>query len=202
LDPIASEILAFWLGDLDPEGLASPAKRERWWKKDPAFDDEIRRRFGAEHAAVAAGRREAWRATPRGRVAEVVVLDQFSRNLFRDTAKMYAWDATALELAGRSIALGDESALETDERAFLYMPWMHSESLRDQERCLELFESLARSRTGAARDRIEGNLRFAQAHRDVIARFGRFPHRNAVLGRASTAEESAWLDDGGERFGQ
>jgi uncharacterized protein (DUF924 family) len=192
LDPIASEILAFWLGDLDPEGLASPAKRERWWKKDPAFDDEIRRRFGAEHAAVAAGRREAWRATPRGRVAEVVVLDQFSRNLFRD--------ATALELAGRSIALGDESALETDERAFLYMPWMHSESLRDQERCLELFESLARSRTGAARDRIEGNLRFAQAHRDVIARFGRFPHRNALLGRPSTPEELAFLEQPGSSF--
>ncbi len=200
MDPIASEILAFWLGELDADGLATPATFERWWKKDPAFDDEIRRRFGAEHAAVAAGRREAWRTTPRGRLAEVVVLDQFSRNLFRDTARMFAWDATALALAGQSVSLGDESALATDERVFLYMPWMHSESLRDQERCLELFEGLAGSRTGAARARVEGNLRFARAHRDVIARFGRFPHRNALLGRASTPEELAFLAQPGSSF--
>ena len=111
MDPTASEILAFWLGDLDPQGLAPPTKVERWWSKDPAFDQEIRVRFGREHAAVATGGRAGWREAPRGRLAEVLVLDQFSRNLFRNDARMFAWDAHALALAKRSVALGDLSGL-------------------------------------------------------------------------------------------
>lgn len=200
MDPAAAEVLAFWFGDLDGDGLAAPDRSERWWSKRAEFDDAIRGRFGAEHAAVAAGRREGWRATARGRLAEVVVLDQFSRNLFRETARMYAWDAIALALAERALALGDDSRLATDECAFLYMPFMHSESLTDQARCVALFEAHAASRTGRARERIEGNLRFAIAHLDIVARFGRFPHRNALLGRASTPEEAEFLRQPGSSF--
>lgn len=200
MDPAAEEVLAFWFGDLDADGLAATDRAERWWRGSAAFDDEIRGRFGAEHAAVAAGRRAGWRATARGRLAEVVVLDQLSRNLFRETARMYAWDATALALAERALALGDAARLATDECAFLYMPFMHSESLADQARCVALFEALAASRSGRARERIENNLRFAVAHLEVVARFGRFPHRNALLGRPSTPEEEAFLKQPGSSF--
>ena len=200
MDPVAAEILHFWFGALDADGLAAPEKQERWFRKDPAFDEEIRRRFGAEHAAVAAGRRAAWRATPRGRLAEVVVLDQFTRNLFRDTAAMFAADAEALACARRAIALGDEASLETDERAFLYMPFMHAETLADQDRCLALFEALAATRTGKARERVQANLAFARAHREIVARFGRFPHRNGLLGRPSTPAELEFLEQPGSSF--
>jgi uncharacterized protein (DUF924 family) len=113
---------------------------------------------------------------------------------------MYDWDATALALAERALALGDDSFLATDECAFLYMPFMHSESLADQARCVALFEALAASRSGRARERIEGNLRFAIDHRDIVARFGRFPHRNALLARASTPEEKVFLRQPGSSF--
>ena len=200
MDPIASIVLSFWFGDLDADGLAAPDRAGRWWTKNPDFDAEIRDRFGAEHAAVAAGLREGWRATARGRLAEVVVLDQFSRNLFRGTARMYAWDATAIALAERALALGDDSRLATDECAFLYMPFMHSESLADQARCVALFEAHAASLSDRARERIEGNLRFALDHRDIVARFGRFPHRNALLGRISTPDEETFLRQPGSSF--
>ncbi len=198
--PAAADVLAFWFGDLDADGLAAADRAERWWIKSSAFDDEIRRRFGAEHAAVAAGRRAGWRTTARGRLAEVVVLDQFSRNLFRETARMYAWDATALALAESALARGDDAFLATDECAFLYMPFMHSESLADQARCVALFEKLAAACSDRARDRVLGNLRFAVAHRDIVARFGRFPHRSVLLGRASTPEEEAFLKQPGSSF--
>ncbi len=173
------EVLAFWLAD--------PA---RWWTKDPAFDTEVRDRFGGLHAAIERGEHEAWRETPRGALAYVIVLDQFSRNMFRDTPRMFASDPQALAAARTAIERGFDQALPPEQRTWLYMPFMHSEALADQDRCVALFQTI---------DAPE-NLKFADAHRTIIRRFGRFPHRNAILGRASTPEEAAFLTEPGSSF--
>jgi uncharacterized protein (DUF924 family) len=173
------DVLAFWFAD--------PA---RWWRKDPAFDAEIRTRFHDLHRAVAAGAREDWRATPRGALAYVVVLDQFSRNMFRDTAGMFASDAQAVAAARAAVDRGDDRALADTERMFLYMPLMHSEDLADQDRCVDLFRALGRSY----------ELNYAEQHRDIVRRFGRFPHRNQLLGRASTPDEVEFLKQPGSSF--
>jgi uncharacterized protein (DUF924 family) len=173
------EVLEFWFAD--------PA---RWWKKDPAFDTEIRRRFSDLHAAIERGEHEDWLDTPRGALAYIIVLDQFSRNMFRGTARMFASDAQALAAARAAIDRGYDAALPPAERGFLYMPLMHSEDLADQERCVELFQAFAGS----------DQVRYAQQHREIIRRFGRFPHRNEVLGRASTSEELEFLTQPGSSF--
>jgi uncharacterized protein (DUF924 family) len=167
------DLLSFWFAD--------PV---RWWRKDPAFDEEIRRRFGALHAEVAAGAHEDWRATPRGALAYVIVLDQLSRNLFRDQRGSFAYDGQALAAARAAVEQRFDAALTPQEASFFLMPFMHSEALADQERCVGWFRA-----AGTAPE----NLRFAELHRDIVARFGRFPHRNAILGRTSTDEERAFL---------
>jgi uncharacterized protein (DUF924 family) len=173
------DVLEFWFAD--------PA---RWWRKDPAFDAEIRTRFLELHRAVVRGAHEDWRATPRGALAYVVVLDQFSRNMFRDTAGMFASDAQAAAAARAAVDRGDDRALADTERMFLYMPLMHSEELADQERCVDLFRALGRS----------NELKYAEQHRDIVRRFGRFPHRNQLLGRASTPVEEEFLKQPGSSF--
>ena len=173
------DVLDFWFAD--------PA---RWWRKDPAFDAEIRQRFEALHTAIERGDHEAWRQTPRGALAYVLVLDQFSRNMFRDTAKSFASDAQALAAAKDAIDRGFDAQLTPAERTWFYLPLMHSEALADQERCVALFQTI---------DAPE-NLDFAKKHRDIIVRFGRFPHRNAILGRPSTPEELEFLTQPGSSF--
>ena len=200
MDPRLEAVLDFWFGALDREGLAAPARADRWWRKEPAFDAEIRDRFGDLHAAIAARERDAWLEAPRERLARIIVLDQFSRNLFRDSGRMFACDARALALTEAALAAREDRALATDERVFLLMPLMHSESLADQTRCVVLFEALAARLAGRAGARVGNNAEFARRHRDVILRFGRFPHRNALLGRASTAAELAFLEQPGSAF--
>ncbi len=173
------DVLAFWMAD-----------PEAWWKKDPAFDAEIRRRFLEVHAAVARGEHEAWRATPRGALAYVIVLDQFSRNMFRGTPESFAYDAQALAAARAAIDQGFDQQLPTDERIWFYLPLEHSEDLADQERCVALFQTVGNAYY----------LQFAEAHRDIIRRFGRFPHRNSLLGRPSTPEEIEFLKQPGSSF--
>lgn len=177
--PSIDDVIAFWFED-----------DKRWWKKDPAFDAEIREHFGALHQAIEADEREDWLQTARGALAYVIVLDQFSRNMFRDTGRMFASDARALRAAKNAIDAGHDQALSKSERGFLYMPLMHSEALADQERCIELF---------AANDS-PNSVKFAQMHRDIVQRFGRFPHRNALLGRESTDEEREFLQQPGSSF--
>jgi uncharacterized protein (DUF924 family) len=184
------DVLGFWFGPLDEQGHADAAHVSRWWKKDAAFDAEVQTRFGALHEAVVRGDRDLWLTTPRGRLAFIVVLDQFSRNMFRDSARAFAGDARALEAAREGIATGADRQLAAHERGFMYMPLMHSESLEAQDRCVELFE--------AAND--AGSAKYAERHRDIIRRFGRFPHRNAVLGRLSTDAERAFLEQPGSSF--
>ena len=183
-------VLDFWFGPLDTRGKA----RAEWFRKDGAFDEAIRERFGATHAAAAAHELEAWRASAEPMLALVVVLDQFSRNIHRDDACAFAQDKYARDCAEEAIERGFDLGMLPVERQFLYLPFEHSERLDDQRRALELFRTLE------AFEETRGLLQWAQRHHDVVARFGRFPHRNAILGRASTPEEEAFLAQPGSRF--
>lgn len=169
----------------------SPRVRKCWWKMDAAFDAELRRLFGDLHRAAVEGGLPAWRKTPQGRLAEVIVLDQFSRNLYRDRPEAFAQDARARTLTREAVAAGADRALPPEKRAFLYMPLMHSESASDHEEAMRLFES---------DPALAYNLKFEKKHKAIIDRFGRYPHRNEILGRESTAEERAFLEQPGSRF--
>lgn len=177
----ADDILDFWFAEIDPA---------LWFRKDNDFDELIRQRFSAVHAAAAAGELFAWRDTASGRLAEIIVLDQFSRNLFRDDARAFACDEVALVLAQEAVRTGALDVLEPRQQAFLIMPYMHSESARIHAEAVNLFD----------RPGLENNLDFEHRHKDIIDRFGRYPHRNAILGRTSTAEEEAFLLEPGSSF--
>ncbi len=194
------EVLALWFGPLDAEGLAEPARAERWWRKDPAFDAAVRQTFEPTWERAMAGAHDDWRATPEGTLAYVIVLDQFSRNMFRDTPQAFAGDARALETARDAIARGDDRALRGHQRLFLYLPFMHSEELATQERCVALLCAFRDESQGKLRDELSQNVKFAEAHRDIIAKWGRFPHRNEQLGRASSPEELEFLKQPGSAF--
>lgn len=198
--PHFEDVLTFWLGELDDDGLASEAQRKKWFEKNPAFDDEIKERFGATHSRVAAGEHDDWLASPRGRVAWIIVLDQLSRNMFRDSGAMYDHDDKALLRAREGVDEIEDDELVAHERSFLYMPFMHSENLADQDRCIGLFERSVRELGGAAADSLRMSVDFAVKHRAIVARFGRFPHRNALLGRENTEAEAAFLKQPGSGF--
>ena len=188
--PSFSEALDFWFGTGADRGKARP----EWYRKSEAFDAQIRRRFLALHASAALGELEAWRAKAPSMLALVVVLDQFSRNLYRDDPRAFAQDGHALACAREAIARADDAGLLPVERQFLYMPFEHSEDLADQDRAVELMTSLD------THAETRGLVEWAERHRAVIRRFGRFPHRNAALGRATTPEEAAFLEEPGSRF--
>lgn len=190
-------VLTFWFGELSEHG-ADQTHQRNWFTKDEAFDASIRASFLEEHQAITRGEREAWLSTPRGRLAYVIVLDQFSRNMFRGTPETFASDAKALAVAKAGIDAGEDRSLAVDERVFLYMPLMHSEALADQDRCVDLFSALSAEHPNETR--IARNVTFAKAHRDIVARFGRFPHRNEILGRSSTSEEQAFLKEPNSSF--
>jgi len=196
-------ILDFWFGEL-VLGLCSDERRAALFRTDPAFDAEIRTKFGAEVAQAVAGELDHWGTTIDGRQALILLLDQFTRNLYRGEAAAFSGDARALEIARGGVARGDDLQLPTEMRAFFYLPFEHSESLADQETCIAL---LVRMRdelpTGSrARHVAERYLQHARDHHALVAEFGRFPHRNAVLERADTAVEAAWLARDGRSFGQ
>ena len=177
----AADILRFWFDEIEPA---------QWWRADPAFGAQVRERFGEVLRAATAGELHGWRATPEGRLAEVIVLDQFSRNIHRGTPGAFAADPMALGLAQEAVAGGHDQALPVPRRAFLYMPYMHSESPRIHGVADELF------RTRASKDSHQFELR----HKAIIDRFGRYPHRNQILGRTSTPEELAFLVTPGSSF--
>lgn len=189
-DTTFRDVLDFWFG---PPGLRGKSRPE-WFRKDEAFDAEIRRRFLALHACAALGEREGWRAEPHPMLALVIVLDQFSRNLYRGDARAFAQDGHALACAREALARGDVAGLLPVERQFLYVPFEHSEHLADQDRAVDLMRALD------AFEATHGLVQWAERHRVIIRRFGRFPHRNAVLGRASTPEEIEFLKEPGSGF--
>ena len=175
--PTAAEVVAFW----------REAGYEKWFARDDAFDAELRRRFEAAHFAAARREFEGWMDSAEGALALLVLLDQVPRNLFRGSGHSYATDPLARHYAARMVAAGLDREVDASLRVFCYLPFEHSEDLADQERCIELSRGLDDA----------GFLKYAVAHRDVIADFGRFPHRNHALGRDNTPEEQAWLDAGG-----
>ena len=173
---VARDVVAFWR-DAGPP---------RWFRKDEAFDADFRGRFLAAHDAAAKGEFDAWANETEGTLALLILLDQFPRNSFRGTPRMFATDAKALALAHAAIDAGQDIQVDEQLRQFFYLPLMHSEDVGEQELCVELTREMGQE-----------SARYARLHRDIITRFGRFPHRNAVVGRASTAEEQRFLDEGG-----
>jgi uncharacterized protein (DUF924 family) len=188
MDPLARDTLAFWFGP------APHAARDEWFRKDDAFDAAIRARFGPAIDAAVGGAYDAWRATPHGALARILLTDQFTRNVFRGTARAFAGDPVALATAIGMVDAGHDRALDPFERNFAYLPFEHSEDPAMQERSLALFGALA-AQTG---NRVP--LEWAEKHAVIIRRFGRYPHRNAALGRVSTPEEAAFLREPGSSF--
>ena len=175
------EVIEFWFEEIEPLS---------WWKKDDAFDALLVERFSEVHARACHCELFEWRREPEGRLAEVVVLDQFSRNMFRGSSRSFANDAMSLTLSQEAIACGADQALTPVQRSFLYMPFMHSESLQIHEVAVDLYR----------RNGIQSNLDFELKHKKIIEKFGRYPHRNKVLGRQSTAEEIEFLTRPGSSF--
>lgn len=171
-------VLTFWFEEL---------KVEQWFKKDASVDEAITDRFGAVYETVRMMEIDTLIETPDKALAAIIVLDQFSRNMFRNDPRTFESDALALKVADRALAAGLDAEFDADQRHFLCMPFMHSESLADQDRAIALFEAIGK----------EEGVKYAKLHRDVIVKFGRFPHRNAVLGRQTTPEEQAHLDEHG-----
>jgi uncharacterized protein (DUF924 family) len=198
--PSLSDVLPFWLGPLDADGLATADRAERWFAKSAELDALVRTTFEAAHEGLL---REGEAFVPRDSreaLAAIVVLDQFSRNMFRGTPEMFAADPLALTLARRLVDTGAHAELAVHERVFVYLPFMHAENLEDQEACVQLMVALVEGSEGRAREAVAQNVQFARAHRDIVARFGRFPHRNAILGRVSSPEEIAFLAEPGSSF--
>ena len=191
------DVIAFWLG---PPGGSPLANAPRWYKKDDAFDREVEERFGETLELAARGALDGWKTTPRGRFALVVLLDQFSRNVYRGTPRSFAQDARACEYALEAIDAGDEQELGIVERGFLYMPLEHAENLELQKRCVGAFERLLADAPAEFQKFAANQLDYARRHAAIIERFGRFPHRNAILGRTSTPEEIAFLKEPGSSF--
>ena len=188
------DVLDFWFGAPSSPTFGQP--RREWFVKNDDFDHTIRTRFGATITQALAGGLREWDAQgPQGVLARILVLDQFTRNAHRDTPKAFAGDALALAAARRLVDSGADRQLPPLQRAFVYMPFEHAEDAYMQERAVELFGILAAGHPG-----FDEMLDYAHRHRGVIARFGRFPHRNAILGRASTPEETGFLRQPGSRF--
>jgi len=193
-------VLDFWFGELDELGRSSPEHRKRWWSKSDSFDRAIQSEFLNDYEAIVAGDRETWRSTDRGALAYILVLDQFSRNMFRGTPKMFAADELAREACREGLDAAFDTRLSFDERVFFYLPLEHSEEMEDQLRCVGLFERLLESAPTPLQGDAKYYLDFAERHRAIIERFGRYPHRNEILGRTSTTEESEFLDEPGSSF--
>jgi uncharacterized protein (DUF924 family) len=184
------EVLDFWFGPLETRGK----RRREWFAKDPQFDAEIRRRFAKLHARAARRELDLWRLSPESMLALVIVLDQFSRNIYRGDARAFAQDEHARDCAAEALMREDDLDFLPVERQFLYLPFEHSEDPLDQEKAVELLRSLE------AFEETRGATGWAVKHRAIIMRFGRFPHRNEALGRTSSAEEIAFLSQPGSGF--
>lgn len=188
----STEILRFWFGE--PGSPEEGKPRKLWFRKDPAFDQQLRQRFLPDYQRAAVGELAAWKTSPDSCLALILLLDQFPRNMFRGTPQMFATDAQALEIARHALSQGFDQTRRSVERWFIYLPFEHSEALADQEQCLELFRQLEGDPESA------GAIASAVKHFEILQRFGRFPHRNVILGRPSTPEEAEFLQQPGSSF--
>lgn len=195
------DVLAFWLGAYPLDGAAMLGMQKRWFQKSDDFDAQIRSRFGATLVAALAGQLTDWTQDAEGRLALILVLDQFTRNVFRDQAASFAGDPQALALALEGLERGNDKQVPPLARAFFYLPLEHAEDLAMQKRSVSLFEALAaQGHDGELGQTLAVMADYARQHQDVIARFGRFPHRNAMLGRSSSAAEQEYLAQPGAGF--
>jgi uncharacterized protein (DUF924 family) len=190
----AEEILDFWFGELDEGGNLTEDRSSLWWRGGPQIDAEIRARFESDVLEAAAGRRDDWAGRAEGTLALLICLDQLSRNIFRDTPRAFAQDPRARYLALQGIESGVDRRLAPIQRVFFYMPLEHAEDPALQRRSVALFEELYRTAPVERREAFRVFLDYAERHKAVVDRFGRFPHRNVILGRESTAEERAFLE--------
>lgn len=201
LPPAAAQVLDYWLGDAMQRGWPSQSRSNLWFGGGKAQDADIAERFGSWVDQALDGALADWETTPEARLALVILLDQFTRNIFRGQGRAFDGDARAQALVVDALRRDWDRQLPLAGAVFLYMPLMHAEDLALQDACVRCFESLL-ARAPAEREKdLQGNLAFARQHRDIIARFGRFPYRNAALGRSSTEQEQQFLRDG-PRFGQ
>ncbi|MCB0308735.1 MAG: DUF924 domain-containing protein [Bdellovibrionales bacterium] len=194
------DVLEFWFGQLDENHFSEPELRKTWWESNLKFDNQVRLRFFSTHQAITESFPQDWLENPKGQLAYIIVLDQFSRNMYRGTPNMYSFDSLALSQAKRSIQKGVDVHFKGDPRSFFYLPFMHSEELSDQEKCVELFKNFLDELQGSSREYMQENYKFAIMHRDIVKRFGRFPHRNKILGRPSTPDEEHFLKEPGSSF--
>lgn len=195
------QVLLFWFGELDADGCVDPAKKALWFDGKRA-DPLIKAQFSEAVMAAVSGELDSWASSPSGRLALIIVLDQFTRNLYRGQAEAFSGDARARRLVCDGLALGDDRALPIVMRGFFYLPLEHAENLADQEQCISLMTAMLEDAPPPLVEHCQGTLHWARDHRDIIARFGRFPHRNETLGRTATPQEIQWLGDGGKRYGQ
>ena len=199
---LPDQILSLWFGSARPDNALALQHKVQWFTKSPAFDEELRQRFGAALEAALGGSLGHWTTQgPWQRLALVVLLDQFTRNIYRNTPKSFAGDPLALALALEAQDSGDDLKLPEVARVFLYLPLEHAEDLAMQQRSVECYQSLLQMAPDeTTREYLLGTLDYAHKHQDVIERFGRFPHRNAILGRTSTAQENDYLAQPGSGF--
>ncbi len=200
-EQVITGILSYWFADIG-DGFDIGEQHKLWYTGGPAVDQAIERQFGPWVERALSGELFGWLATPSGTAALVILLDQFTRNIFRGDAKAFSGDAQARDIVKQALAEGLDKSLTPIQRSFFYLPLEHSESLADQQACIAQFEQLLAEVPDEGRTSIQSSLDFAIKHRDIIAQFGRFPHRNEALGRDSTSEELAYLGAGGARFGQ
>lgn len=196
------DILQFWFADACASAAAAHARNAFWFNPDRAVDEQIWQLFSDDVSDVANGHYQNWGDTAMGRLALIIALDQFPRNIFRGTAEVYRYDSRALELAQQGVALGQLDGLTIPEQAFFVMPYQHSEDLAVQDAGVKLYAAMLAEAPAEWRELAAGYHNFAIRHREIIAEYGRFPYRNSVLGRHSTAAESRYLAEGGTSFGQ
>ena len=196
------DILTFWLADAVEDPAKAMHRRSFWFQANPAVDESISQRFSASVRCAARGEFTAWEQEPRACLALVVLLDQFPRNLYRGKAEAFQYDSRALDVASRGVAVGYLDRLSLIEQCILVLPYEHSEDVSVQRVGIELLEQIVGGASPAWEPSARVSLYFARQHLEIVERFGRFPHRNAVLGRPSTAAEQAYLEGGGESFGQ
>lgn len=194
-------IYQFWFGSLQP-ALPDKARNKIWFGGDPQMDAQINDGFGHQVEAALRGDLNAWAESPQGRLALILLLDQFTRNIYRGQPQAFSGDGASVALCREGLAVGHQASLNVVELSFFLLPLEHSEDLADQERCVHLFHRLLEESDEEHSAYVANALRYAEDHRDIIKQFGRFPHRNRALSRQSTPEEKAYLDSQGRRFGQ
>jgi len=200
MEQVRQELLELWFGDNPDDSAVAAEKKELWWGHSADTDDMLREKFKTASLSAGLGILDHWTGSPRGRLALILLLDQIPRAIHRGQPEAFALDADARAVASHGLASGADLLLRPIERVFFYIPFEHSEDLADQEKSLTLFGDLAETVPDGDRETFEQFLEFAVRHHDIVARFGRFPHRNAILGRESTPEETEFLTQPGSSF--